>query len=141
MTGDELNDVTRALAAFGGPSIQYHSFGQPAFSATAAVPALDPDPPKLQPGPPPSEAGQLACPFGRTPPAASRTWPAPSARAKGQPVATPTPSSAALPPPIAPAWTAASPAPADTGTRVAAPAPPASRPLTEVFRLLAERPD
>ncbi len=41
MTGDcmsdDANDVTKALAAFGAPSIRYHSFGQAQIKPSSVV--------------------------------------------------------------------------------------------------------
>ena len=94
MTGDEANDVTKALAALGGPAICYQSFGKPAVVVTTtsdvAVPAALPAPdPKIQPLVSPSEAVQTSIPLRHMPPAAMRTWPSPSGSNGAQPIAKP----------------------------------------------------
>ena len=83
MISDDANDVTKALAAFGAPSIRYHSFGQgqvrpssvvlpqrdvaaaPTPRAAAANPRPAPIPQQAAPSPRPAPNPQQAAPSPR----------------------------------------------------------------------------
>lgn len=129
MTGDEPNDLMRALAGFGNPAIRYHSFGPSTLVAAPAsstpAPTSDPARPTVQPGPSPSSLNQPSLLLGRIPPTPPRTWPLPAAAAEPQP-AVPAPAlvapGAPAPPVVAPLPVAA-PTPAGSVRPTDAPQP------------------
>ena len=129
MTGDESNDVTRALAAFGGANIRYHSFGAPAVvtapAAIIATPILVPHPElEIQPEARAPEAARPPAPLRRMPPVRVRAWPSPSAMVEKLPVAGP----------VEPVTATAAPAPASVAPYLTMPTVPATslRPVVEL---------
>jgi hypothetical protein len=63
MSTEDANDVTKALAAFGAPSIRYHSFGQGQVKPSSVVmPRREPVPPlplqTLSPSPLPAPSDE-----------------------------------------------------------------------------------
>lgn len=159
MSTDDASDVTKALAAFGAPSIRYRSFGQvagrsaplvmprpgaPPVAPVMVEPASVPEPvhqrgPALAP-----EPARVAPPSGRAAATPLAEWAPPSAGASSESTPLshalpqldipPTPALAAMPPVVM----LRAPSP------VAGPSPVASlergRTLAEVFELLASAP-
>jgi hypothetical protein len=124
MSGEDANDVTKALAAFGAPSIRYHSFGQSQVKPSSVVlPRRESVPP-----PPLQTLGHVPAP-------------APLLR-QNEPDAAPEPHAGAMklapmPAPLPPSSSPMPPVPAfrraiDPAAMLSRPAPmPPPRPLSE----------
>jgi hypothetical protein len=131
MSSEDANDVTKALAAFGAPSIRYHSFGQGQVKPSSIVmPRREPMPPA-----PLQALGPLPAPAPLPPLAFQEPLVTPPLLRQAEPDAAPEPQ--IVPAPLAPALSPMPPVPAfrrtiDPATVLARPTPmPPPRPLSE----------